>query len=162
MADNNQIKQHISAEERAKWNKVITDLNNHIGKGGISNHPLANGTVPGFSTNDFTNDDKTKLSTVQGYANNYTHPANHPASMITGLATVATTGRYADLIGIPGSLPANGGNSATVGGIRITIGNLAPGGPTEDKDIFFNTSNGLIYVFHNGNWMAMTAVYSYE
>ena len=52
----------------------------------------------------------------------YTHPANHPASMITGLSTVATTGKYSDLTGkptiptIPASLPANGGNADTVGG----------------------------------------------
>lgn len=31
----------------------------------------------------------------------YTHPANHPASMITGLATVATSGKYSDLSGTP-------------------------------------------------------------
>ncbi len=31
----------------------------------------------------------------------YTHPASHPASMITGLATVATSGAYADLTGKP-------------------------------------------------------------
>lgn len=39
----------------------------------------------------------------------YTHPADHPANMITGLATVATTGNYDDLNGkptIPASLPA--------------------------------------------------------
>lgn len=31
----------------------------------------------------------------------YTHPGSHPASMITGLATVATTGKYSDLTGLP-------------------------------------------------------------
>lgn len=31
----------------------------------------------------------------------YTHPENHPASMITGLATVATSGNYDDLSGKP-------------------------------------------------------------
>ena len=31
----------------------------------------------------------------------YTHPASHPASMITGLATVATSGKYSDLSGKP-------------------------------------------------------------
>lgn len=50
----------------------------------------------------------------------YTHPSTHPASMITGLATVATSGNYNDLSGtptiptIPTSLPANGGNADTV------------------------------------------------
>lgn len=56
----------------------------------------------------------------------YTHPANHPASMITGLATVATTGKYSDLEGkptiptVPSSLPANGGNADTVDGKHAT------------------------------------------
>lgn len=36
----------------------------------------------------------------------YTHPASHPASMITGLPT---------------SLPANGGNAATVGGFTVGV-----------------------------------------
>ena len=31
----------------------------------------------------------------------YVHPGSHPASMITGLATVATTGKYSDLTGCP-------------------------------------------------------------
>lgn len=34
----------------------------------------------------------------------YTHPGTHPASMITGLATVATSGKFSDLTGVP-SLP---------------------------------------------------------
>lgn len=52
----------------------------------------------------------------------YSHPASHPASMITGLANVATSGSYNDLNDkptiptIPASLPANGGNADTVDG----------------------------------------------
>lgn len=52
----------------------------------------------------------------------YTHPASHPASMITGLADVATSGDYNDLGNkptiptVPDSLPANGGNADTVDG----------------------------------------------
>lgn len=51
----------------------------------------------------------------------YSHPASHPASMITGLATVATTGSYTDLSNKPTSLPANGGNAATVGGFTVGV-----------------------------------------
>lgn len=46
---------------------------------------------------------------------------------ITGLATVATSGKYSDLSGtptIPTSLPANGGNASTVGG--FTVGTNVP------------------------------------
>ena len=52
----------------------------------------------------------------------YTHPASHPASMITGLSTVATSGSYNDLSDkptiptVPTSLPANGGDADTVDG----------------------------------------------
>lgn len=60
----------------------------------------------------------------------YTHPSTHAASMITGLATVATSGSYSDLSNkptipsIPSSLPANGGNADTVGG--FTVGTNVP------------------------------------
>ena len=52
----------------------------------------------------------------------YVHPDSHPASMITGLSAVATTGSYNDLTDkptiptVPASLPANGGNADTVDG----------------------------------------------
>lgn len=52
----------------------------------------------------------------------YTHPSSHPATMITGLSDVATSGSYDDLTDkptiptIPSSLPANGGNADTVDG----------------------------------------------
>lgn len=55
----------------------------------------------GLSTNDFTNDLKTKLDGIEEGANKYTHPESHPAGMITGLATVATSGKYEDLDGKP-------------------------------------------------------------
>lgn len=44
-----------------------------------------------------TGDERTKLSGIEAGANNYTHPATHAASMITGLSTVATSGSYDDL-----------------------------------------------------------------
>lgn len=45
--------------------------------------------------------DKSKLDSIANYANNYVHPASHPASMITGLANVAKTGSYNDLSDSP-------------------------------------------------------------
>lgn len=65
------------------------------------------------STHTHSYNDLTDVPSDQG---TYTHPATHPASMITGLATVATSGNYADLSGKPTSLPANGGDADTVGG----------------------------------------------
>lgn len=45
--------------------------------------------------------DKSKLDSIAANANNYIHPASHPASMITGLASVATSGSYNDLSNKP-------------------------------------------------------------
>ncbi len=42
----------------------------------------------GLSSNDYTNDEKAKLSGVEEGANNYVHPDTHSVSMITGLPEV--------------------------------------------------------------------------
>lgn len=160
MADNSQIKQHVSIEERTRWDKVVTDFTNHLGSGGTSNHPLGNGSVAGFTTNDFTTAEKQKLAGIAAGALNNPHPSTHPASMITGLSTVATTGSYNDLLNKPTSLAANGGNSDTVGGIRFTVGSTAPSNPTNNKDVWFDTTNKLIKVRISGNWVSFNAVYA--
>lgn len=48
--------------------------------------------------------ERAKLEGIEANANNYTHPATHAASMITGLATVATSGSYDDLSDKPTSM----------------------------------------------------------
>lgn len=58
-----------------------------------------------LSTEDYTAAEKTKLSGVATGANNYSHPASHPASMITGLSGVATSGDFNDLANKP-TIPA--------------------------------------------------------
>ena len=60
-------------------------------------HTSATTTTAGFMSKD----DKVKLDGIATNANNYSHPASHPASMITGLSTVATSGSYADLSNKP-------------------------------------------------------------
>ena len=55
----------------------------------------------GLTTNDFTDDYKNKLDGVAANANKYTHPETHPASMISGLSAVATSGNYNDLSNKP-------------------------------------------------------------
>lgn len=152
------IKQHISIDERAKWNKVISDFAAHLGSGGANNHRLGDGSIPGFSTNDYTNAEKSKLAGIQPGALNNPHPPTHPASMITGLATVATSGRYPDLTERPTSMPANGGNSDTVGGIRITIGPNEPYSPQNLKELWVNTNNWMMYSYYNG-WIPVRGVF---
>jgi hypothetical protein len=86
----------------------------HVGSTGVSQHGLATGVVAGFlSPSDFT-----KLGTVAtGATANQTdayllaranHTGTQSAATITGLATVATTGAYADLTGTPSGLPPTG------------------------------------------------------
>ena len=57
----------------------------------------------------------------------YVHPATHPASMITGLSKVATSGLYSDLIGRPtrlsefeNDIEINGTTFRTLLGLRST------------------------------------------
>lgn len=57
--------------------------------------------------------DKAKLNSIASNANNYTHPSTHPASMITGLASVATSGSYNDLTDKPASSTVDSELSST-------------------------------------------------
>ncbi len=163
MASNADIKQHISTRERAKWNKMGTDLDAHVGAGGIVNHPLADGTTPGFSTNDFTSAEKKKLSEIQEGALNNPHPASHPYTMIEGLAAIAHTGSWTDLINVPQRIRdvENGvADAATVsGGIRITIGSSAPSSPRNNKEIWVDTANLVIKTYTSGNWEIVGAAF---
>lgn len=160
MADNSQIKQHVSLEERNRWDKLVEDFANHLGSGGTNNHAMANGTVPGFSQNNYTTNEKNKLAGIEEGALNNPHPATHPYTMITGLSTVAHTGSYTDLLNIPKTFIAGGGNADTVGGIRFTVGPVAPGSPVNNKDVWFDTSNKLVKVYTGNTWVPFNAVYA--
>ena len=62
------------------------------------NHAVATETSNGFMSAEMYS----KLKSIDSdNLSTYTHPATHPASMITGLATVATSGNYADLVNKP-------------------------------------------------------------
>lgn len=80
-------------------NKVINTALS--GKAASSHtHSVATTSAAGFMSKD----DKTKLNGIATGANNYTHPSTHAASMITGLAEVATSGSYTDLTDKPTSM----------------------------------------------------------
>jgi hypothetical protein len=156
---NSDIKQHISVEERIKWNKNVDDLVNHLGSGGVNNHALGDGSIPGFSTNDFTNEEKIKLANIEEGALNNPHPETHPYTMITGLGTVAHSNDYEDLNNKPTKLPADGGDSDTVGGIRITISSTAPANPNNLKELWLDTSNWTIKTYNDG-WITSRAAFA--
>ena len=86
----------------------------------LTNRPTS---LPANGGNSSTVNGHTVLSNVPADAKFtdtvYSHPSNHPATMITGLANVAKTGSYNDLANKPASLPANGGNSTTVNGHTV-------------------------------------------
>lgn len=105
----------------------------------------------------FTEEYKNKLNNIEEGATRYIHPDTHPASMITGLSTVATSGNYNDLLGKP-SIPTktselvNDSNYVTAesgkvdSAINDSLGNNIS--DTYIKDIRY--SDGTIY-FSNGN-----------
>lgn len=89
-------------------NEIDSKLDNKVDK--VSGKDL--------STEDYTTAEKNKLAEIEAGATNYQHPATHPVGMITGLATVATTGNYNDLSNKPTSLPASGGDADAVDGLH--------------------------------------------
>ena len=94
----------------------------------------------GLSTNDYTTAEKQKLAGIAENANNYTHPTTHPASMITGLATVATSGSYNDLadkpniaeeIDVDATITEGGTNPVTGGAIYEALEGKADSAHTQ-------------------------------
>ena len=94
----------------------------------------------GLSTNDYTTSEKDKLAGIAEGANNYVHPSTHPASMITGLATVATSGSYNDLtdkpniaeeIDVDTTITEGGTNPVTGGAIYTALAGKANASHTQ-------------------------------
>nr|WP_309101688.1 hypothetical protein [Fredinandcohnia onubensis] len=80
--------------------------------------PLVTSTADGLARKE----DKSKLDGIEAGANKYVHPSSHPASMITGLATVATSGSYNDLSNKPSLGTAASKNTGTANGNVPIIG----------------------------------------
>ena len=157
---NSDIREHISAMERTAWHKVVADFANHLGSGGDTNHRRADGSIPGFSLNDYTTPEKQKLASCEWGALNNPHPATHPYTMITGLSVVGHTGNYNDLLNKP-VFPsaANGCDAATVTGIRLTIGTSTPVNPISGKEIYINPNTRVAYVFWNSQWIPIAGTF---
>ena len=67
-----------TAMDAVQYAATKVALESHVGSGGAA-HADATGSVDGFMSAA----DKTKLDGVAAGANNYAHPANHPANIIT-------------------------------------------------------------------------------
>lgn len=91
----------------------------------------------GLSEDDYTTAEKNKLAGIEAGANNYTHPSTHPASMITGMAAVATSGDYEDLNGKPAiptvdtTITEGGQNPVTGGAIYTALAGKANASHTQ-------------------------------
>ena len=92
-----------------------------------------------------------KLNSLEEGANNYIHPETHDVSIITGLATVATSGDFNDLVNSPTSLPANGGNADTVNGHTVEASVPANAVFTDTKYIHPSTHAASMIVQNETN-----------
>ena len=92
-----------------------------------------------------TADERTKLSGIATGANNYTHPTSHPASMITGLADVATSGSYNDLSDKPTSMTPTAHTHAQsdVTGLATALSGKADTGHTHTTSEITGLSEAL-------------------
>lgn len=86
--------------------------------GGADPIPVVTSTTDGLARKE----DKAKLDGIEAGANKYTHPSSHPASMITGLSPVATSGSYNDLSNKPTLGTAASKNTGTSNGAIPIIG----------------------------------------
>lgn len=88
--------------------------------------------------------ERTKLSGIAEGANKYTHPASHAASMITGLSTVATSGKYSDLSGKPTSMTptAHTHEQADITGLETALAGKAASNHTHGA--VTTSTNGMM------------------
>lgn len=103
-------------------------------------HSVATTSAAGFMSKD----DKTKLNGIATGANNYTHPSTHAASMITGLAGVATSGSYTDLTDKPTSMTptAHSHAQSDITGLATALNGKASTGHTHSAAS--TTANGFM------------------
>lgn len=153
-------KKIMTAAERTKLSGIAAGANKTVvdtAMSSTSTNPVQNKTVnsalsnkvdkvtgKGLSTNDYTTDEKTKLAGIATGANKYTHPTSHPATMITGLADVATTGSYTDLTDKPTSVTPTAHTHAQsdVTGLATALSGKADTGHTHSAAS--TTANGFM------------------
>lgn len=154
---------HITKAERDTWNDILAKSNKYTD----DKLSLILGAIDSSNTVKALLDTKLDISAFETFKNS--------------LPAIAKSGKYSDLLEVPASLPyANNANNAatadkagyatdagnaktadsakvatdanTVGGIRITISGSSPANPTNDKEIWFDTSISCFKVFTGGSW----------
>ena len=106
-------------------NKVINSA--LAGKASTSHTHTLDNVSETTSKKIMTAAERTKLNEIATGANNYVHPTSHPATMITGLATVATSGSYDDLSDKPTSMTpkAHTHEQSDITGLATALSNKA-------------------------------------
>lgn len=135
-----------------KLDSYATQSELSSGLAGKANASHFHDSATQFSSGYMSSGDKAKLDGIEANANLYVHPETHAASMITGLASVSTSGSYNDLTDkptiptIPTALPADGGNADTLDGYHAAY--FAPG--QHNHDAVYAAAN------HTHNYAAMS------
>lgn len=109
----------VTDAEKAVWNAKSNFSGSYSDLTGVPTIPtVGNGKITikqaGSEKGSFTLNQGSDL-TIELTDNDtkYTHPDTHPASMITGLASIATSGKYSDLSGAP-TIPSVGNGTVTI------------------------------------------------
>lgn len=106
----------------ATTKKIVMKNFNGVDYDDLYPKTVADQVVTNVNKEFITATEKAKLATVAEDANNYQHPDTHPVTMITGLATVATSGSYNDLSNKPTLGTAASKNTGTTSGTVPLIG----------------------------------------
>ena len=121
--NNKTVLDGISAEKVNAWDNKAESNHSHSQ---YATTESVNEALSGKADSTHTHSQYLTAEDIDEIGSGYVHPDTHPATMITGLSDVATTGSYNDLSDkptipvIPASLPANGGNADTVDGKHST------------------------------------------
>lgn len=181
---------HITSTERDNWNVAKTHADSthapsdaEKNQNAFSNVTVGSTTIAADSTTDtltlvagsnvtLTPDATNDKITIAATDTVYTHPASHAASMITGLATVATSGKYSDLSGTPTiptvnnatlTIQKNGTNVATFTANSSTNATANITVPTKTSDLtndsgFTGNTGTITGVSANGTSVATSGV----
>ena len=110
----------MKIKKNGVWENFILPVSVPTMTGASSSTGGTKGLVPAPSAGD--QDRYLKADGTWGIIIAYTHPSTHPASMITGLATVATSGSYNDLSDkptIPAAYSLPNATTSVKGGVKI-------------------------------------------
>lgn len=165
---------HITAQERDTWNSSLNNAKEYtdstlakiVGTGVSGDTDITKLLSTKVNNNDF-NIFKGTLSSI-AFSGSYNDLLDKPSSVAYSqdanhafAADKATNADHADSASTA-DYATSAGNSATVGGIRITIGTTAPSSPVNNKELWFDTNSGVLDLkaYTGGAWVRTHGVWS--